>query len=422
VSDREKGADERALEESRWQIRQLDMAVNPAVGAEVPRHSRPGLMRTIGPSVGFLWANLSRIALACGFVLVVAGLVVYGVSPTSVLGKIVADYREAQDRTRLVDQHIELGNDFFEIDELQAAGVEFQAALALEPTHPDAQRGLFKVELFESIMGNEYVPAIAEKRLKFWLDEDPDDPAAHAFLADVYLVNGDFARANAEYDLALAQNPRLAHAYLGKGNLFDYQGNAQRALELYRRAVEQAPSSQAALNNVGYMLFRLGRYGEALTSYGRLVQSYPRYMLPYYAAANAFRILGDLQTAHLYQLELVELLESASARDLPRNKQFWFFHTTEPGAAGGPIITPLPDYATKTFYARVSLALTDSLRGDDRSARRQLAQARQLPLRPDELAALRRLVLFDAGVLAAKRKDLAAPINRFIQAAFGPSV
>jgi tetratricopeptide (TPR) repeat protein len=362
----------------------------------------------------FGWEHLTRIILAVGLILLAVALVVHGVSPTSILGKIVADYKEAQDRGQLVSGHIKLGNEFFNIDELEAAGAEFEEALQLEPTNPDAQRGGFKVRLFESISQHDYDPAVAERRLRFLLDEDRDDPAAHAFLADIYLVRFDFANALKEYDTALTKNPSFAHAYLGKGNVFDLQDMADDALKMYRRAARLAPSNQLYLNNVAYQLFRLGRYREALTRYTELLQLDARVMLPYYVAANAYRLLGDLETARRYQQTVVKLLTDKQARDLRRNKTPWFFHTAESRATTSRgSVTFLTDYRTKTYYARVSLALTSYLRGDERGARDELARARRLALDPDQRAAVRQIILFDVALLGKVRKELAGPAEQF---------
>jgi tetratricopeptide (TPR) repeat protein len=356
--------------------------------------------------------NLGRAGLLLGVILVLLGFALYRINPKSVLDKAVSDYIETQNREELVRGHINLGTTFLRTDAFEAANSEFEDALNLDPTNPEAQGGLFKVRLFESISRKDYDPSVAEKRLEFLISQDRRDAAAHTFRGDLHLQSGEYDLALREYGTALKSDPSFAHARLGEGNVYDLQGKLRKALGAYMGAVKLAPSNQIYLNNVAYQRFRLGDYRGALVDYDRLQRLDVRFMLPYYVAAAAYRLLDELRISQLYQEAVLKLLKDPNARSLGRNQTSWFFHTTEPGAPAAAFY--LTNYAAKTYYARLSLALTAYLLGNEHRSRQEIVRARRLVLDPADRDAVRRIILFDVALLGRKTTHGPAA-ERFVQ-------
>src|SRR5438105_2835094 len=70
-----------------------------------------------------------------------------------------------------------------------------------------------------------------------------DTAMAYANRGRAYLVLGDFAKALADLDEAVRQQPRYAAAYSHRGNAYLASGRTDLALADYTRAIELDPSN-----------------------------------------------------------------------------------------------------------------------------------------------------------------------------------
>lgn len=339
--------------------------------------------------------------LALGGLLVVAlGILVAGISPLTVLYKAAEDYDDYEARQALVDDHVELGNKLLDVEQPRAARVEFQAALALDESDPEATLGLVKTRVFEPIEGDELDPEVSHKRLTHLVLTRPDDANARAYRGDSWLRFGLYRMAFGEYTRSVRLDPKLAHGYSGQGLVYDVLGEPEKSLERYQRALKISGHSTRYRSAYASQLARLGRSREAIAEYEDLLAVDPGSLLPYYGLANASRLMGRWSQARDVQGGLVRLLADRRLASLPRNSGVWYFHAipkhTGPAAEEGPLpLAQLVTHGQKEVYAWLGLALTEAAAGDEAKARGHLQQAGALDLDPTKVVAPLTIFCFD---------------------------
>jgi tetratricopeptide (TPR) repeat protein len=339
--------------------------------------------------------------LALGAILLVGfGIVVRGIDPLAIPDKLVSDYQQQQARDALIDDHVKLGEELLDVEQLKAARGEFEAALTLDHTNAAASLGVFKARLYEPVAGGDYDPELTELRLQHLAKAHPDDAQVHAYLGDELMGVRKDDPALEQYRRAVELDPRMAHGYAGEGFVFDREGQPEQALAFYRRAVALSPDSPRYGNNLAYQLYRLGRYAEALAQYRQLLAIDGRLMLPHYTLAAVERLTGQLQNARRRGRELLDLLADAHARKLDVNAGVWYFDATDlrPGGSGVTTVS-VTRFADKQLYARLSLGLTSAVLGDAQEMRAEVRRGRALAQDPSDVSALVTLVAHDVRVL-----------------------
>jgi type IV pilus biogenesis/stability protein PilW len=89
-----------------------------------------------------------------------------------------------------------------------------------------------------------------------------------------------------EFDAALEIDPRFAEAHLGRGVVLEYGfGKLAEAEQAYRRALEIRPAYPEALNDLGQLLARTGRYEEAVRAFDEALSNM-LYKEPWVARCN----------------------------------------------------------------------------------------------------------------------------------------
>jgi len=111
------------------------------------------------------------------------------------------------------------------------------------------------------------------------------DPATEYFnMAQVAIGNGEYSRAVALFDMALAENTTLIssgdtlmYLYKDKAAALADLGKYDDALTTVNAGLVQFKNSTGMWNNKGYILFRMGRYNEAVDAYNQAVTIDPAY-------------------------------------------------------------------------------------------------------------------------------------------------
>ena len=162
-------------------------------------------------------------------------------------------------------------------DELDAAGrtkeaVEaYQRALWADPDKIEPLLTIVRVDERDGHLD------LAAELLEKARSADPGRPALIRSLADVYLMEKNFADAARLYELALASKPRpgdppengeltranLAASLEGRGDELDAAGSKKEALEDYTKAVAADPRRTSARLRLAFVLARGGDYAEA---------------------------------------------------------------------------------------------------------------------------------------------------------------
>ena len=105
---------------------------------------------------------------------------------------------------------------------------------------------------------------------------EPQNRSVQAKIASLWVKKGDLAKAQAILEIlagekAVVDSPDFEGAMSGLGQALLAAGEADRALELYRKATALSPENPAVWLNLGGAYFALGRYDLALENFERSV-------------------------------------------------------------------------------------------------------------------------------------------------------
>ena len=128
--------------------------------------------------------------------------------------------------------------------------------------------------------------------------------AKHPKLAAAYVVRGNgyvetkqYDRALIDYSKAIEIEPRFAAAFLGRGNAYYDQLSFDRAIEDYSRAIEIDPRDALAYNGRGNAYVDTKDFGRAIADYNRALELDPRNAFVYNGRGNAYSDTKDYDRA-----------------------------------------------------------------------------------------------------------------------------
>jgi tetratricopeptide (TPR) repeat protein len=121
------------------------------------------------------------------------------------------------------------------------------------------------------------------------------------------LLPGDPAGALQAFEQALAQQPDLALAHAGRGDVCRLRGDFEEALAAYDRALRLEPRSAVVLNNRGLVRQRLGKLEQAVEDFDAALRLEPRFVVGYYNRGAAQQARGELERAIADYTEALQL-------------------------------------------------------------------------------------------------------------------
>ena len=174
---------------------------------------------------------------------------------------------------------------------LAQAAALFEAALKLDPNHPEA---LYAYALLALHAGQPQAASGLAQRAVAARDASAE---AHQILGVAQRQCGRLADAIASLEQAVRLRPEYFEARLNLGNAFLEAGDTERALLHYRSALALDPRSASVHNNLGNLYRELRRPTEAIASYRRALDLDPEHARAYANLANVLRDLGDSEGA-----------------------------------------------------------------------------------------------------------------------------
>lgn len=141
----------------------------------------------------------------------------------------------------------------------------------------------------------------------------PTDEATTYYNAGTQLLSsGDFARAIASFDLALASNTTaikssdaLLYTYRNKGYAQIQLKQYDEAIKTFEQGLALYPKDNMLWNNKGYANYNLGKYQDALTSYDTALRFEKNYTIALVNKGDTLVKMGQYQSAvDSYQLAL----------------------------------------------------------------------------------------------------------------------
>jgi tetratricopeptide (TPR) repeat protein len=262
----------------------------------------------------------------------------------------VRSQRRSQER-----RYVSQGDQFLDVGRYEDARGLYQQALALNPANPAATLGIKVTDLTK--LRPDAVRF--ERQLKELLKEAPHDPHLRVLEGDYFVGLGRLDEAKKRYEQATTLDLNLAEAWFRLGVIYDYQRNITRALEMYKRAFDLAPSSPQYACNLADQYFKHGEYPEAIKVYGRI----PQFPLAALESAKIYRLLGELKEANDEERIALESLDTPSIADAPENQLPWSLDY------GGSEPLTLATLREKTCYANLELFATSYLGGDGAGAK-----------------------------------------------------
>lgn len=148
----------------------------------------------------------------------------------------------------------------------QAAAQAYDAALAVRSDSALALKAYRARHLGR--LGGTTGPLVA------WLESNPGDFRVRNVLAEAYQLSGQRARAIQEYEIVVRDGPNNPAVVNNLAWLYHQTGDA-RALDMARRAHEQAPGSPSIADTYGWLLVEAGRIDEGLALLEKAQQAAP---------------------------------------------------------------------------------------------------------------------------------------------------
>jgi TolB-like protein/DNA-binding winged helix-turn-helix (wHTH) protein/predicted ATPase/Tfp pilus assembly protein PilF len=190
----------------------------------------------------------------------------------------------------------------------------FQQAIALDPNFAPGHYGhalalywdswLYSKRPFHELERSEH----AEARVAVSLDDK--DATAHAVLAIMMCVAGDWEESVVEARIALALNPNSAFVTSTLGLVLGRAGYHEEGIRHLRQAMRASPHDPLTwqwLNGIGDFQLSSGAYEAALESYRQVIKLRPQFFAPHLFSAAALAYLGRSREAR-------EALASAQAQ------------------------------------------------------------------------------------------------------------
>jgi tetratricopeptide (TPR) repeat protein len=198
--------------------------------------------------------------------------------------------RSLQLDVKNAEAHKILGRTLMVIGRFDAAQLEFEEGIRLKPESAEMRYNLGK--LF-SVQDN-WEPA--RQQFAEAVRLDPAYLEALDALGFALEALGDDTGAVAKYEQAIAinkeRNGRFAASHVSLSAFYNRTGDALKALDYARQALELDPNSDAAWFQQGRAQERLGRLDEAVGSVNKAIAHNGRSSSYYYVLAGLYRRLG----------------------------------------------------------------------------------------------------------------------------------
>jgi len=274
-------------------------------------------------------------------------------------------------KNQFVDFHNELGTQFLNEEEIEAARNEFSQALRVDPLNQNATKGLFECDVFSSLFNNSCNPDITKKQLDLLNTTYPNDPLPSLYLGDLYDGFGDIANAKKSYQRAIDIDSSVASAYNGLGVIYDSQNNTSDALAMYKKAYDSSPWNGKYRANIASELGSLGYYKDSNAWIANTTRICPNSINVYTKYIGNCMSSGDFKNASMMQEYQIKLFEDKDIANMSLNRGDY----TSVLRSGEYVYIP---HDSEKFYAYYRMALIYYMLGNDNGALEYVNEANNL--------------------------------------------
>lgn len=136
-------------------------------------------------------------------------------------------------------------------------------------------------------------------------------------LGVAYKEQGNLDKAVASYKRAIELDPEHADSYYNLGNIYAQNKQFTIARDLYRKAISIDPLAARAYSNLGNVYFETNKLDSALIFYKKAIELEPDYATPYCHAGLVYLEIGDFARAESIWLDCLRVIpQSQRAREL----------------------------------------------------------------------------------------------------------
>jgi protein O-GlcNAc transferase len=185
----------------------------------------------------------------------------------------------------LIEAHLNLGDLYIEIGELEKAEIRIKLALENNPNNPDIYKQLARVQRLRGKKGEATRVSKQGREVErqqkakdhfnkgFQLMEEGETLAAEG---KKKMASVAFRRAAKEFQYALKYIPNYVEAAYGLGVAYQRSGNLKAARKAWERTLKILPTHAGALFNMATLASQEGRSSEALVYYCRFLRASQR--------------------------------------------------------------------------------------------------------------------------------------------------
>lgn len=191
------------------------------------------------------------------------------------------------------EDHIQIGNELFQMDKVKEAIEEYTKAIKENPKHGAAynNRGLayFQIKkINESIA--DYSKAI---------EIDPNNPSTHYNRGNLYTKINYRDQALEDFNNALKLNPYFEQAIVGRGGLYASLGKYKEAIEDFNTIIENPTNIDEsvlteAYYNRGNIQMVSGKFKEAINDFTKCIEFNPQDHTYYVNRASSYSAIEEL--------------------------------------------------------------------------------------------------------------------------------
>ncbi len=189
--------------------------------------------------------------------------------------QLLSDTPEPEKKVARANEHLHLGNKFFDRGQYQLALIEYRRIVDLMP----------------------------------------DQSSGYHELSQTFYELKNFEKAIEYANRALQLNPKCWLCYQARGSIYDDTGKSEEALADYQKAIDMAPNVGRPLYNHAVTLQRLKRIPEAIADLQKAIQIEPGYASPYKLLGALLSQRGELYSAEAQFKEFLKLEPTGDRAD-----------------------------------------------------------------------------------------------------------
>jgi len=145
----------------------------------------------------------------------------------------------------------------------------------------------------------------------------PEDERAHTTLGNFFFFNQqDYERAVNVYRMAIDINPEFAPPYNQLGYALRFLGDYAAAEEVFRRYTELIPDQPNPYDSYAELLMRIGRFEESISGYEKALEIEPTFVASYIGIGNNQIFMNSFEEARSTFAKIDEIARTDAERRL----------------------------------------------------------------------------------------------------------